>query len=991
MSNHNPITTAGANNLPRRRSAFSGEPVGVTGIGDAKQAFALIIAIGGGGTIVISYDDGETWIEVDSGVPGDLNAVTTGDGTPENPYVIVGDGGVILVANPEDPTSWVLVNSGTTNDILGVIYSPECDVYVAVGEGGYIATSEDAQTWNTQTSGTVNALVEIVWNGLLFATVGDNGTILTAPCPGDTWTPRVSGTSEDLNDVVWNGELFVSVGENGVITTSPDGITWIVQDSGILEDLNGVFWNGEVFVAVGDNGTLLTSPDGLIWTPQDSGVTVDLYDGITPGGGVIIVVGGDPGNPVIIQSNDNGETWFPQDVPGGGPIVNIDIDVNVVIPVDITVPTFVAVGPGGVVITADVPDNWTVGVDPTPVDGTIVSIISTITGFIAVADDGTILTSNDGIDWTVVFTTPGNIPLTDIELAPDGTLVAVGDNGDIYASTNGGQTWELVDTPTDQNLNDVVEDCGVFTTVGDKGTIIRSTDGINWTNVLSPALLENPIPDLTAIAWNGLVFVAAGSGGYVLTSPDGLFWTIQPVSPNVRPSALVWNPNIGNFLMVGIGSNSHLLAADYQTWNTQPTGFTGDIHAAVFDNRQFTIAGDGGELATSMDGVDWTLQVSGTAVDITALANRVNLSGETCPEETPTLISSPVVTVGAGGAVFVSVDGGQTWKPVADTGTIEDLYAIALDPECGYFAVGDSGTIIQSFDLGNWQTIAVPTADLLISVAFVKGVLTVETSATPSVGYTSTDCGKTWTERCLPITNPINDVGVTPTGNLVAVADNGEIITSTDGGVTWIDQTSNFPGTGPISNVVVNDDGKVIAVDDSGDIFISNDEGITWVTVTPTGPFDTATAVEILWIPELNIFVASDSTGGIFVSLDGEDWLDRTPDGGLPNPFTGGAWDGDEFVLIFGGTGNSDVRTSTGAEWVIDLGNASPDNRLDIIPTVSTAPIVDSITLFADAVGSHIEIVWSSLPGETYELSRSLNIGGAVYNDSFRTGRYLLL
>ena len=59
---------------------------------------------------------------------------------------------------------------------------------------------------------------------------------------------------------------------------------------------------------------------------------------------------------------------------------------------------------------------------------------------------------------------------------------------------------------------------GQFVAVGDKGTIVTSTDGYNWG---SPSLVATG--SLYAIAYGNGVFTAAGT--LCLTSADGVAWT----------------------------------------------------------------------------------------------------------------------------------------------------------------------------------------------------------------------------------------------------------------------------------------------------------------------------------------------------------------------------------------------------------------------------------------------------------------------------------
>src|SRR5688572_3023097 len=68
---------------------------------------------------------------------------------------------------------------------------------------------------------------------------------------------------------------------------------------------------------------------------------------------------------------------------------------------------------------------------------------------------------------------------------------------------------------------------GRWVTVGTRGEIIPSSDGITWTPRFSPTA-----NDLNGVAYGKGLFVAVGDNlppnGTLLTSPDGLTWTRRP-------------------------------------------------------------------------------------------------------------------------------------------------------------------------------------------------------------------------------------------------------------------------------------------------------------------------------------------------------------------------------------------------------------------------------------------------------------------------------
>ena len=76
-----------------------------------------------------------------------------------------------------------------------------------------------------------------------------------------------------------------------------------------------------------------------------------------------------------------------------------------------------------------------------------------------------------------------------------------------------------------QDLNAVASNTGMVVAVGNQGTIVRSTDGINW----SAAASVPSTPDLYAVTYSivpaGGLWVAVGAGGALFISGDASTWS----------------------------------------------------------------------------------------------------------------------------------------------------------------------------------------------------------------------------------------------------------------------------------------------------------------------------------------------------------------------------------------------------------------------------------------------------------------------------------
>ena len=94
------------------------------------------VAVGEYGMIQVSIDDGETWSQVPSPTPDNLNSVRYCNGT----WVAVGDNGVILTAT--DPLgTWTQVTSTTTKNLNTIDYSYAFNTINVGGQDGIFHTS----------------------------------------------------------------------------------------------------------------------------------------------------------------------------------------------------------------------------------------------------------------------------------------------------------------------------------------------------------------------------------------------------------------------------------------------------------------------------------------------------------------------------------------------------------------------------------------------------------------------------------------------------------------------------------------------------------------------------------------------------------------------------------------------------------------------------------------------------------------------------------
>lgn len=162
-------------------------------------------------------------------------------------------------------------------------------------------------------------------------------------------------------------------------------------------------------------------------------------------------------------------------------------------------------------------------------------------------------------------------------------LVAVGDHGIIISSSDG-KTWKQSPSPVDVLLNAVFfADDKQGWAVGHDGTIIHSADGgATWTIQSFDPAAGKPYMDVLFLdAKNG--FAIGAYGLFKVTQDGGANWAdfSDPVFEETQPhlNALT-RLGDGSLLLVGEGG---LIAtsADGKVWRKQSSGYEGSLFAAI--------------------------------------------------------------------------------------------------------------------------------------------------------------------------------------------------------------------------------------------------------------------------------------------------------------------------------------------------------------------------------------------------------------------------
>ncbi len=406
---------------------------------------------------------------------------------------------------------------------------------------------------------------------------------------------------------------------------------------------------------------------------------------------------------------------------------------------------FVAVGPGGVLLNS-LDGNTFVSVRTADQTSTPSAVVYDGTRFV-VANGCRISTSTDASNWQDVGSCSDGIARPQAtRLVLFGTTYVALDSAGLWESNDlshwaplakatgledltvrgndilavGCKTAIMVNNSTTTPLaqtqcwHGVGNDGTTFIVGGDGGEIARSSDGLTWSdediniNVTTPtptrtgtATLQDPdrrtFYDLSVL---GDDVLAVGEGDTILhrgiTEPA---WDNVQLGYGSAIEAIAQSPA----LLVAVGpewqEGTLLSSGDGLGWLRTAT--VNPLHAVVYANSLFVIAGDKGFIATTSDGHSIDIKTSGTTQNFRGLAQG--------------LIT---VAVGDGGLVASAATSDANFI-VHGSGVTDDLRDVAFGNST-YVAVGKAGVVIVSTDAVNWRAAQSVTSQDFLSLTFVN-------------------------------------------------------------------------------------------------------------------------------------------------------------------------------------------------------------------------------------------------------------------------------
>ncbi len=569
-------------------------------------------AAGSNGNVFRSIDAGVTWTSSFIG-SSTLRAVWTKGSS----VWMVGDGG-IYHHSTNAGASWVsaTLNGGATMRTITFVgdsgWAAGANGVILLTTDAGVTWSSQLST----TTETIRSLSFV--NSTTGYAAGTGGTVLKTVNGGATWIADSTGVSKDFTAVSAVGSTVYVVGTDGVCLKSLDSgttweVSWLKTDS--QSDVTDVFIvdDRDINFAGGGGYIKKTKDGGESFTWGMHGMHAPLTDlfffNDSKGWAC------NASNNAILRTNDGGTTWqLPQGTTvvytwtlkqnsGGtvrGNAFSLSPHNKNAIYVALATAVYASYNRG---------DSWT-QIATMPSGGSKVNsfYVSPKDTNLWVAAYGSpdriVRTTNRGVTWTDVLArafTEYGMPLEMDGSHPD-TLIFGPEDGYLYRSTNFGATWDTLSHPNFRSPCDIVivRDSADIVWVGDgitgsgNGEMFRSTDGgETWALIYTTTGSE--IPTVTngdqqievgyATAW--------GSGGVRRTTDFGATWT------SVATTGSTWGVDIAkddpNVPMYGVygGGTSYLSTNAGGTFVT--ASLTGSNYAILcYDRATFLAQQSGG-------------------------------------------------------------------------------------------------------------------------------------------------------------------------------------------------------------------------------------------------------------------------------------------------------------------------------------------------------------------------------------------------------------
>ena len=468
--------------------------------------------------------------------------------------------------------------------------------------------------------------------------------------------------------------------------------------------------------------------------------------------------------------------------------------------------------------------------------------------------------------------------LRDVVAGPPGVFVAVGDDGLVLRTTDGGESWTQLAALGLDDLDAVTWGDGVFVAVGDN-SVFTSGDGVAWTDRSGGTQLASWHSFKDVLFVEGVFYAGGWYSGVQSSSDGGVTWQ----------SASILGDQDYDIRAMAYGEGAWVAAAERRSGPLEPV---------------LLVSGDGVIwVESSAPGFPDTGSITiggGEFLTVQGTSGELSRSGGLYPGN-----NAPTVAIAGPGS-----GSARTLMTYSSTSSDLDGDSLVLVWDFGDGSpCMDGSGVVHSFAGGGTFPVTLTAID-------GRGGVT-----TTSQNVTITDPLVNWTTRTSGTTSSLYDITLGG-GKLVTVGSGSGTYRSSTDGITW---TGGTLGSNITLRAVVHDGSQFIAVGQNYDFGPG-----AWKGVIYTSPDGSSWTQRLFSGEDLRdvaygggTYVAVGDNGTMWNSPDGLAW---SPVGtGLSEDLDGVAFGGGMFVAVGSGSGGGPVAVLTspdGTTWTDQAGGA---------------------------------------------------------------------
>ncbi|BDQ04002.1 YCF48-related protein [Ignavibacterium sp.] len=501
----------------------------------------------------------------------------------------------------------------------------------------------------------------------------------------------------------------------------------------------------------------------------------------------------------LFKTTDRGNSWFELNTSnhsGFNGIYFLDIG------------NFWIVGDSGLIIHSTNDGlNWSNHSLNTGYKNTTIYFLNDSLGFIGREFYTSLKTTNAGLTWSTVQTS-GHMLITKYFFLNSDTGFAIGRQGKIFRTTNKGQDWQNVSPfNTYKFIDAYLTTDSILVLFSNTGEIAKSSDyGNSWI----AHSLGNFISDFFSYVdfVNDSIFYIVGINGNIYKTNDagnswqklrkGLEISIHDISFINKDSGWILS-SVGEIFKTTDGGSNWIRQISDSSYLALNKLFIVDENIGYAVGQKI--------LKTTNSGNDWTNIYEDGKIYYTCFF----------------LDSAKGLVAGQYGKILITTNGGNNFITINDSGGSPLVSMFFVNENVGF--IGGLGTLLKTTDGGfNWINIQV-------SDNYINGIFFWDASNGCIVSmdkiYKTNDGGHTWVNTYTDsISDWFMDIEFMDEQVGIAVSTGGNILTSNDGGTSWI---ANKYVTNNLSAMCSSQDSLVWICGPGGKILFSTINQITSV------------------------------------------------------------------------------------------------------------------------------------------------------------------